>query len=192
LTARAWSVLCGSSGLSSIEGTETTLVAPAAGSVTVRLTVTDDAGRQDTADMEVTPVAATPVANGEACPISVAVTPSTASVQVGATQSFAAAVANTGDTAVAWHVNGIPGGNATLGTISAAGVYIAPAIVPAPAAVTITAVANADATRSGSAQVTVTAASAPVSDGGGGGGAALELALALVAAGLARRRRYSS
>lgn len=194
LTSRAWSVLCGPGGLSSVAGSETTLVAPAAGAVTVRLTVTDDAGREDTADVEVSAAAVTPIAAGEACQISVAVTPATASVQVGATQSFAAAVVNADDTAVAWHVNGVAGGNATLGTISAAGVYTAPSSVPAPATVTITAVANADATRSGSAQVTVTPASAPASSGGGGGGAGLDLALALalLAGGLARRRRYSS
>lgn len=193
VTGHAWSVLCGAAGLSSLNGPQTTIVAPAVGSVTVRLTVSDDAGRQDTADIEVTGTAATPVGNGESCPISVTVTPATALVQAGSTRTFAAALTNTQDTAVAWQVNGVAGGNATVGTISSAGVYAAPASVPSPAEVTITAVSSADATRSGSAQVTVTAASAPSSGGDGGGGAALDLALALlVLGGLARRRRHSS
>ncbi len=43
------------------------------------------------------------------------------------------------DTAVSWSVNGVPNGDTTLGTITSAGVYTAPADLPSPATVQITA-----------------------------------------------------
>src|SRR5437773_761017 len=90
-------------------------------------------------------------------PIDVSVTPAPASVQTGGTQTFTATVTNTANKAVTWQVNGITGGNTSVGTISTTGVYTAPATVPSPAIVTVTAVSVADPTRSGSAQVTITA-----------------------------------
>jgi hypothetical protein len=70
--------------------------------------------------------------------------------------TLAATVTNTKDTSVSWSVNGIAGGNFVVGTITAAGVYTAPADLPSPAAVQITATSHADATKSGTASVTVT------------------------------------
>jgi len=148
-----------------------TVIAPVTGSYTVRLTVTDDAGRQDSADVGVSSTAATTTApasaNNGTCPagppsIVVSIAPATASVQTGATQNFTATVTNTTNTAVTWQVNGVPGGNSTVGTISASGLYTAPATVPSPSTVTVTAVSVADPTRSGSAQVTITAPPPPV------------------------------
>jgi serine protease len=143
-----------------------TVVAPATGSVTVKLTVTDDAGRQDTADVVVSSTTATTTApanaNSGKCPsaalpVAVTVTPATASVPVGSgMQTFTAAVTNTSNTAVTWSVNGVAGGSATVGMISTAGVYKAPASAPTPATVTVTATSAADATKSASAQVTIT------------------------------------
>jgi len=46
-------------------------------------------------------------------------------------------------TALAFYVNGVLGGNSEVGTISSAGLYTAPAIVPVPNNVTITSVATA-------------------------------------------------
>ena len=63
--------------------------------------------------------------------------PATDSVQAGGTATLTATVANTANAAVAWEVNGLVGGNATVGTITSAGVYSAPASVPSPATVTI-------------------------------------------------------
>ena len=54
-----------------------------------------------------------------------------------------------------WWVNGVAGGNATLGWISAIGTYQAPATVPSPATVTIRARSVADPTAVGSAAVTI-------------------------------------
>src|SRR5207248_2471677 len=65
-------------------------------------------------------------------------------------------VQNTSNTAVTWQVNGVAGGNATVGTISSAGLYTAPAAVQSTTTVTVTAVAQADATKSASVQVTIT------------------------------------
>jgi 6-phosphogluconolactonase (cycloisomerase 2 family) len=90
-------------------------------------------------------------------PVTVTVAPATISVVIGATQQFTATVANTANSAVNWQVNGVAGGNATVGTISASGLYTAPAVVPSPAAVTVTAVSQADNTKSGNANVTITA-----------------------------------
>src|SRR5438094_6986821 len=89
--------------------------------------------------------------------VSVTISPTSATVGAGGTQQFTATVTNTNNTAVTWQVNGVPGGNATAGTISSAGLYTAPAAVPSPATVTVRAVSQADATKSASAQVTITA-----------------------------------
>jgi hypothetical protein len=105
--------------------------------------------------------------------VTVSVSPATGSLQAGSgtTQSFTATVGDTLNTQVTWQVNTIAGGNATVGTISSAGVYTVPAMVPSPATVTVTATSVADATRSASATVTITAlvgvAPAPASSGGG-------------------------
>ena len=88
-------------------------------------------------------------------PISVTVTPSGALVLLGNAQTFTAAVTNAGNTSVTWSVNGVPGGNSATGTITAAGIYTAPADLPSPAAVQVTATSNADPTRSSSATVTI-------------------------------------
>src|SRR5207244_12898072 len=69
-------------------------------------------------------------------PVSVAISPTSATVGAGGTQQFTATVTNTNNTAVTWQVNGVPGGNAA-GTISSAGLYTAPAVVPSPATVTV-------------------------------------------------------
>lgn len=82
----------------------------------------------------------------------VSVSPGSASVRAGDTQQFNATVTGTTSTAVSWSVNGVAGGNATFGTISATGLYTAPAALPSPASVTVTAAA---ATASGSSAVSL-------------------------------------
>jgi hypothetical protein len=89
-------------------------------------------------------------------PVSISITPTTASVEVGDTQQFTSTVSNSPNSAVTWQVNGITGGNTTVGTVSTMGLYTAPAVVPSPATVTVAAVAQADSTKSASATVTVT------------------------------------
>jgi hypothetical protein len=88
--------------------------------------------------------------------IQVTITPDTSSVLLGATLPFTANVSNTSDIAVSWSVNGIPGGSPQAGTITTAGVYNAPADLPANASVQITAASRADSSKSASATVTIT------------------------------------
>jgi serine protease len=159
------------------------VTSPSCGIGTVRLTVTDDAGRQDTADVVITPNSASTTAPSTASPTSpasptptvmMAVCPATANLLAGAAgQSFVAYVANATNTAVSWQVNGIAGGNATVGTVSASGLYTPPATVSTSTIVNVTAVSAADASTSASAQVTITPTSSPTpsKSGGGGGGA---------------------
>jgi PKD repeat protein len=90
--------------------------------------------------------------------ITITISPSTATVQCGKTQQFAAPVSGTTDTGVIWKVNGVTGGNATVGTISTSGLYTAPSVALSPAAVTVSAIASAKTTKSASATVTVTVA----------------------------------
>jgi IPT/TIG domain len=89
-------------------------------------------------------------------PISVSVAPSSATVRTRRTQQFTATVQNASDPSVTWKVNGVTGGNSTVGTISTGGLYTAPASVPGGGTVTVSAVSVADATKSGTATVTIT------------------------------------
>jgi len=99
----------------------------------------------------------TVAATGTTGVIAVNVTPATASVGVGKTQQFTATVTGTSNVTVSWKVNDVVGGNSTLGTITTAGLYTAPATAPSPSTITITAVSEADATKTASANVTITA-----------------------------------
>jgi uncharacterized protein (TIGR03437 family) len=94
-----------------------------------------------------------PMLNPAGPAVLVTLTPATSTVRCGASLSLTAKVANTTDTAVTWQVNGLPGGSPTVGTVSAAGVYTAPADLPSPAAVTVTALSHADPTAKASVTV---------------------------------------
>src|SRR5580658_3782351 len=87
---------------------------------------------------------------------SVAVTPGTTQLPTGGSQLFTAQVTGTGafNPNVNWSVNGIAGGNATLGTI-VSGQYTAPSVAPNPGNVTITAASVQDSTKSGSSVATI-------------------------------------
>jgi len=86
----------------------------------------------------------------------VTVAPAIASILLGESQTFTATVGNTANTAVSWIVNGIPGGNASVGTIDAGGVYTAPQIQTAPPGVSLVATSAADPSKSGTGTITVT------------------------------------
>jgi hypothetical protein len=88
-----------------------------------------------------------------AVPVVVNVTPLSATVAAGATQQFSAVVLNNANPNVTWAVDGINGGNVTVGTIDASGNYSAPTMGGGHA---ITATSVADGSASGSAAVTVT------------------------------------
>jgi uncharacterized protein (DUF1800 family) len=73
--------------------------------------------------------------------------------RIGATATYSATVTNQTNTAVTWEVNSVAGGNSTVGTITSAGVYTPPAVLPTGNAVTITAVSVGTPTATGSAPV---------------------------------------
>jgi hypothetical protein len=87
----------------------------------------------------------------------VSVSPTTANVLLGATQSFTATVQGTGafNPNVTWSVSGIVGGNSTYGTITADGLYTAPVTVPNPSNVTVTATSVQDSTKLGNSTATI-------------------------------------
>ncbi|HEX2330069.1 MAG TPA: hypothetical protein VHN74_15190 [Candidatus Angelobacter sp.] len=86
------------------------------------------------------------------------ITPSSVVVQLGGQQQFSAAFGIPGSqtpATVTWSVGGVQGGNATVGTISAAGLYTAPNSFPATNPVSVTATLQSNAAQVGSASVSV-------------------------------------
>ncbi len=80
--------------------------------------------------------------------VSVTVTPSTATVLLNNAVQFTGSVTNSTNT-VTWSVNSVNGGNSTVGTISSAGLYTAPASIPPNTTITVgAAVQNTTATAS--------------------------------------------
>ena len=71
-----------------------------------------------------------------------------------ATQQFAVSIANSTNKGVTWAVNGIAGGNATYGSITASGLYTAPGAA-LPSTITVTATSVVDNVSKGTAYVTV-------------------------------------
>jgi hypothetical protein len=87
--------------------------------------------------------------------VTIKVSPASANVRAGATQSFSTTVTGTSNTALTWQVNGVAGGSAAAGTINTSGMYTAPATVPAIDIVTVRAVSFAISTATGSSSVTL-------------------------------------
>jgi uncharacterized protein (DUF1800 family) len=75
--------------------------------------------------------------------------------RLGTTVNFTVTVTNLANTAVTWQVNGVSGGNNTVGTINSAGLYTPPTGIPATNPVTVTAVSAASPSTSGSAQLSL-------------------------------------
>jgi hypothetical protein len=120
--------------------------APAVQSQTIfTVTAVADANTSISASASVT---VTPIVN-------VTLNPHNAAVETNHTLPFFVTVVNTTNTAVTWQVNGVIGGNSTVGTIDAKGLYTAPGSVPAQPKVTVTAISVADPTKSDSASVTI-------------------------------------
>jgi hypothetical protein len=117
---------------------------------------------QYTANPPTVPLQLTPhdlgVTTGTAPSVTVTVSPAVANVQTGATQQFTATVSNSAPITT-WSVDGVAGGNATVGTITSGGLYSAPTAVPAGGVVTIS--ARIAAGQSGTASVTIQATAPP-------------------------------
>lgn len=80
------------------------------------------------------------------------ISPTTADVRAGSTQTFVPSITNQ---TLTWSVNGVAGGNATLGTISTSGVYTAPATLPSPDTISVSAAESSKMSVTGSSAVTV-------------------------------------
>jgi hypothetical protein len=110
--------------------------------------------------------------------VAISISPPSATLATSQRTQFTATVSNTSDTAVAWFVNGLANGNASIGQIcqprsnpcvaplvpSRGTVdYLAPASVPASNPLSLTAVSQADSSRSASATISVVASSGSIS-----------------------------
>src|SRR6185369_7061992 len=95
--------------------------------------------------------------------VSISVSPTQAALQVGKAQQFTSSVSGSTNTSVTWSVNGVTGGNSTVGTISTTGLYAAPGAVPSGSSVNVKATSAADPTKSASAAVSIVAAPTAVS-----------------------------
>lgn len=109
--------------------------------------------------------------NNAAGTVIVTVSPTEVSLQTGQTQQFAATVTGAASAGVTWSVDGGSG----WGTISAAGLYTAPATVPNPATATVRATSVGSPGHSATAAVSLT--------GSGGGAGDQEEFLCLLAFG---------
>jgi uncharacterized protein (DUF1800 family) len=88
-------------------------------------------------------------------PITVSVSPPSATVGLGTAQTFVATLTGNANTGVTWSVNGITGGSASIGTVTTAGLYTAPAVMPVPATMTIRAASVVSASSFAQAAVTL-------------------------------------
>src|SRR6267154_1454249 len=155
-TAATWSVAGGAS-----NGTITSTglyMAPTAVPTPAQITVTATSQADSTKSASATVTITTASATG-----SVSVSPSAATIPNFGTQQFTALENGLPSTAVTWQVNGVTGGNQTVGFISTSGLYVAPSGVPTRSdssggAVTTTATVTAISqvnSASGTATVTI-------------------------------------
>lgn len=86
---------------------------------------------------------------------SVTLSPTSATVFAGDPLTFKGTVIGTTDQTLTWSVNGVVGGNVSVGTINTNGVYRSPSAMPSPNVVTIRAVSTTNANASATATVTI-------------------------------------
>jgi hypothetical protein len=131
------------------------------------ITYTPDAGysgadsfsfsaRDSSSPFPLHPVVATAALGVQRSQQAVAISGAPSQLYTGTSAQLSASVA-TGSQQVGWSVDGVPGGNASLGTIDASGVYSAPATPPPGGAVRIRATGSSGAF----AEVQVTVVTAP-------------------------------
>ena len=107
---------------------------------------------------DATQVGIATVTIGSSTTVSVSVSPSSVTLAVKGQQQFTATVTGTSNTAVTWAVTGIGCVSGSCGTITAGGLYTAPATVPSPALATVTATSVANTSKSASASVVIQSA----------------------------------
>lgn len=86
---------------------------------------------------------------------SVTLSPTTATIFAGQTVTFTATVNGTTDKTVSWSVNGVVGGNTTVGTIGADGLYQSPNAMPATNPITIRVVSKTNSNAAANGSVTI-------------------------------------
>ncbi|HKQ04494.1 MAG TPA: DUF1800 family protein [Blastocatellia bacterium] len=87
--------------------------------------------------------------------VTVAIDPVTLTLPAGSTRQYSVKVVGATNTAVTWTINNLPGGDATVGTISGTGFYTAPPVPPPNYTVTIQATSVADPTAFAAGTITV-------------------------------------
>uniref|UniRef100_A0A372ITP8 Ig-like domain-containing protein n=2 Tax=Paracidobacterium acidisoli TaxID=2303751 RepID=A0A372ITP8_9BACT len=92
---------------------------------------------------------------GAAASVGVTLSPTSVTIGQNGQQQFSAGVTGTSNTAVSWSVSGVGCVAGSCGTITAAGLYTAPAVVPNPSLATVTATSAADTSKSASATVVI-------------------------------------
>ena len=119
---------------------------PAPGRVTVQATSVADTSKSATASVQVT------------SDISVSISPAVNSLELGASQAFAAAASSAGtpNPGITWAVSGNGCTGASCGIVNANGNYTAPQVLPATPSVTLTATSVADPSKSAAASITIT------------------------------------
>jgi YD repeat-containing protein len=85
----------------------------------------------------------------------ITIQPATAQVPFGGTQQLTALAQGGAAIAAFWEVNGIRGGNASIGTISTSGLYTARSVLGGPSIVTVTAADKDDVSTSATATLTI-------------------------------------
>jgi hypothetical protein len=149
-TAVSWSVdnvAGGSAGTGKINATGLYTAPNQAGTHTVTATSAADSSKKANATVAVV--------------TALSVSPISAELMTGTTQQFTATVPGQTNPAIAWSVDGIDGGDPTVGTISSDGIYTAPS---SSGSHTVT--AKYSGTPSGTASSTVSVFSLSVSPGG--------------------------
>ena len=114
---------------------------PASGGLTIEAVSIADASTSGTAAITISDV--------------VTISPRSASVAIGTNLQFTSTMNGSVTSPVAWSVNGIAGGNASIGTVTSSGLYQAPPAVPAATTVKIGAVDPTDSVAFMTASVTV-------------------------------------
>jgi hypothetical protein len=104
---------------------------------------------------------AAPVNGDTLSAVAITISPANVALHTGTVEPFTATVSNTTLTKVTWLVDGIAGGNSSVGTIDKQGNYTAPPYVPVPSNVTVTAVAMADESKFANAAVSLTGPAVP-------------------------------
>ena len=88
--------------------------------------------------------------------VTVVLQPTQISIPLSQSQQFQATVTGTSNKSVTWFAGGVPGGSASVGTVSPSGLYTAPSAMPSPPTITVTASSTTDSSATGSAIVTLT------------------------------------